>query len=128
MDAIEVEVIADQLFASFEEHDYDRSRSMFAPDARAWSNLRNVESDVDGLLANLPVMLQSIGPHRYTEVRRVIGVDGFVEQHRVVATRPDGTELELGDVCVVVRLDRSGLVTRLDEYLDTHGLRRALKG
>ena len=128
MDPIEVEAIADELFASFEEHDYERSRAMFAPDARSWSNLRSIESDVDGLLGNLPVMLESIGRHRYTDVRRIVGVDGFVEQHRVVFARPDGTELDLGDVCVVVRLDADGLVTRLDEYLDTHGLRRALKG
>jgi hypothetical protein len=40
-------------------------------------------------------------------------------------TTPPST-LDLGDVCCVVRLDADGKITRFDEYVDTHGLRKNL--
>ena len=53
-----------------------------------------------------------------SEVRRSVG-DGFVvEQHVVALTRPDGKSATT-DVCVVLRFDDDGLITRLDEYADS---------
>ena len=54
----------------------------------------------------------------YSDVRRSVD-DGFVvEQHVVTLTRPDGRSAST-DVCVVLRFDGDGLITRLDEYADS---------
>jgi hypothetical protein len=46
------------------------------------------------------------------------GDDAVVEQHLVRLTRAsDGLEL-VSDVCVVIRFDDAGLITRVDEYAD----------
>ncbi|MEN3272103.1 MAG: hypothetical protein V7636_864, partial [Actinomycetota bacterium] len=49
-------------------------------------------------------------------VRRLIAPDGFVEQHRVRSTMPNGDSLDL-QACVVVRVDEDDRVVRLDEYV-----------
>jgi ketosteroid isomerase-like protein len=55
---------------------------------------------------------------KYSDVRRSVG-DGFVvEQHVVTLTRPDGKSAST-DVCVVLRFDDDGMITRLDEYVDS---------
>ena len=41
-----------------------------------------------------------------------------VEQHVVTLTRSDGVAVS-ADVCVVARFDDNGLVTSIDEYLDS---------
>ena len=41
-----------------------------------------------------------------------------VDQHVVTLTRPDGKSVST-DVCVVLRFDGDGRITRLDEYVDS---------
>ncbi len=43
--------------------------------------------------------------------------DGFLQQHVLEATLPDGTAWKIS-ACVVVKME-NGLITRLDEYLDS---------
>ena len=123
----EVDRIADQLFGAFVEHDYERARALLAPGFRGWGNLHGQEMDADAFLGILPVMLQQVGRHRYDDVRRMVTGDGFVEQHRVWVTPPDGRDLDFGDACVVARLDDEGRVVRLDEYIDTAHARTVLR-
>jgi ketosteroid isomerase-like protein len=126
MDADQVDKVADELFGAFMAHDYDAIRALCAPEARAWSNVNGTEQDIEGLIAFMPLMKGAIGAHSYGNVRRLVVDGGFVEQHGVTTVQPDGTELDLGDVCVVVRLDADGKVTRVDEYLDTLHVHRTL--
>jgi hypothetical protein len=53
----------------------------------------------------------------YRVLRREPLPDGFLQQHILEATLPDGTRWAM-DACVVVRVE-GGLITRLDEYLDS---------
>jgi ketosteroid isomerase-like protein len=112
----ELSNIADRLFRAFEAHDADTIRELCAPGARFWSSATKHESDVEDLLKALPSMRAAIGDHRYEEVRRLIAPDGFVEQHAVRSTRPDGKPLDI-EVCVVVRVDEESRIVRLDEYV-----------
>lgn len=76
------------------------------------------ESDVETLLAGLNEMLWARGVATvYSDVRRVGADSAVTEQHVVTLTRPDGVAAS-SDVCVVLRFDDDGLITRLDEYLD----------
>ncbi|HVM53669.1 MAG TPA: nuclear transport factor 2 family protein [Acidimicrobiales bacterium] len=108
--------IADRLFRAFEKHDAKTLRELCAPHARFWSSATKRESDIEELIEALPGMKAAIGKHRYEEVRRMVAPDGFVEQHRVRATRPDGKDVDI-EACVVVRVDEDDRIVRLDEYL-----------
>ena len=116
MNDSELSNTADRLFKAFEEHDFDTVRELCDPEARFWSSIAGRESSVEELLAYLPSVRERIGAHRYTDVRRLVAPDGFVEQHLVRSTKPDGEALEM-EVCVVVRTDEEGKIVRLDEYV-----------
>jgi len=112
----ELSNIADRLFRAFEQQDTDTVRELCAPEARFWSSATKRESTLDELVASLPHVRKAIGDYRYEEVRRLIAPDGFVEQHAVRSTRPDGRPLDI-EVCVVVRVDEDRRIDRLDEYI-----------
>lgn len=106
-----------QLFDIFESQEFDGLRAMLAPDAKMKQN-GNPEHDVDGLMAFVQGLKNDGVAVQYSDVRRSVG-DGFVvEQHVVTLTRPDGKSAST-DVCVVLRFDDDGLITRLDEYADS---------
>lgn len=115
----EMDEIADGLFRALTEDDFESLRALLSDDFRFWSNGAGDEGDRDAFLAGLAAMRNVLADHRYDDVRRTIGTDGFAEQHRVRGHRADGGTVDLGDVCVVVRVDEAGRVRRLDEYLDT---------
>jgi hypothetical protein len=107
----------EQLFALFESQEFDGLEELLAPDARMKQN-GNPEHDIEGLLAFVQGFKNDGVSVKYSDVRRSVG-DGFVvEQHVVTLTRPDGHSAST-DVCVVLRFDDDGLITRLDEYADS---------
>ena len=106
-----------QLFAIFESQEFDGLEALLAPDAKMKQN-GNPEHDVEGLMAFVQGLKNDGVAVKYSDVRRSVG-DGFVvEQHVVTLTRTDGTSAST-DVCVVLRFDDDGLITRLDEYVDS---------
>ncbi len=106
-----------QLFAIFESQEFDGLESLLAADVRMKQN-GNPEHDIVGLRAFVQGLKNEGVSVQYSDVRRSVG-DGFVvEQHVVTLTRPDG-ESASTDVCVVVRFDDDGLITRIDEYADS---------
>ena len=117
----DLDALADALFAAFEANDPAAIEGCCAPGAQFSQNgSRPVE--VAALLPTFATMRDRIGQHRYTEVRRGLFDDGFVEEHTVETVLPDGTPAKLR-ACVVVRVDGSGRVTELAEYLDPARLR-----
>lgn len=115
MNDSELSNTADRLFQAFVDHDADTLRELCVEDARFWSSSRGAESSLEEVIASLPAMRDRIGKHRYEDVRRLVAPDGFVEQHAVRSTLPNGKPLDL-EVCVVVRTDEEGRIVRLDEY------------
>lgn len=106
-----------QLFTIFESQEFEGLGSLLAPDAKMKQN-GNPEHGVDGLTAFVHGLKNEGVSVKYSDVRRSVG-DGFVvEQHVVTLTRPDGKSAST-DVCVVLRFDADGLITRLDEYTDS---------
>ena len=106
-----------QLFAIFESQEFDGLEALVAPGVITKQN-SNPELDLDGLKAFVQGFKNDGVAVKYSDVRRSVG-DGFVvEQHVVTLTRPDGKSAST-DVCVVLRSDDDGLITRLDEYVDS---------
>ena len=78
-------------------------------DNRAQSREENIE-----LLSHLPEMFHEF---KYTNIRRHIIDDGFVQQHDLSLVKKDGTRNTV-HVCMVVKL-RHNHIVRIDEYFDT---------
>jgi ketosteroid isomerase-like protein len=97
--------------------DLDLLRSCYHPDAKLWHNTDNIEQTVDQNMKVLDWFIRTLPDRYYRVQRREALPDGFLQQHILEATLPDGTRWAM-DACVVVRVE-NGLITRLDEYLDS---------
>ena len=108
--------LADRLFRAFEDNDADTIAQCCAEDA-SFSQNGGPATSIGTLLPSFASLKERIGQHRYTEVRRGLFDDGFVEEHTVETTLPDGTDVRLR-ACVVARVDGEGKLIELNEYLD----------
>lgn len=116
MDAADLNDLADRLFDTFVAHDLDTFVDMMTPDGLVVQNgtpmgVTEARTMIEGLASVL-------GDHRYEEVRRVVGEQAIVEEHRVRSTTPSGHDVDL-TACVVIRVNDDGKITSLDEYVDT---------
>lgn len=110
------EKLAEALFDAFANADAEAVRQICSPELEARQN--------DGELIMLePLIAFSLAVHgvvknfRYEEAVRSATGGGFVEEHLVRGTLPDGSELRL-PVCVVANV-RDGEVTHIREYFDS---------
>ncbi len=118
--------LAKQLFHAFENNDLERARECCAENFRGSQN-GGPEMDRDRLLQFTGVVNAVVPDFRYEEAIRSATETGFVEEHRVRGTLPDGGQIDLM-VCVVGEVS-DGKITVLREYVDTAaaaGLMKAL--
>jgi ketosteroid isomerase-like protein len=108
---------AARFFAAVERGELEAVRASYAPGAVIWHNHDGATQTVDENLGVLAWVAKSIAGFRYEDVRRVATTDGFVEQHVIRGRAPNGDELHV-PACIVCTVEQ-GLITRLDEYLDS---------
>jgi len=109
--------LAKRFVGAIERGDTDAVKACYHPDARIWHNNDSIEQTVDENMRVLGWMARTL-PTRQYDVRHLDALpDGFVQQHVLRATLPNGGTWEL-PACVIVRV-RDGLIVRLDEYLDS---------
>lgn len=109
--------LARRFVGAIERGDVDEVRACYHPDAQVWHNNDGIEQTVDENMKVLTWMARTLATRRYRVIRLEALPDGFLQQHVLEATLPDGTKWAM-DACVVVRIE-NGLITRLDEYLDS---------
>ena len=109
--------LADRFFAAIPKGDLESVRAIYAPDARIWHNNDQKTQNVDENLAVLGWVTKNISGLRYEEVRRQVTPSGFVQQHVLRGTAPNGTPIEI-PACILCTV-ANGRITRLDEYLDS---------
>ena len=120
--------VAEQFFAAAAQGDAGRLRALCAPGFQARQN-GGPPADVEALIAVSAAIRAAVPDFRYENAVRSATASGFVEEHDVRGTLPDGTGFQLA-VCVVGEV-AEGKVTALREYLDTAaaaGLGKALRG
>ncbi len=117
MNETDTQTLADRFFAAIPKGDLETVRAIYAPDARIWHNNDQQTQDVEQNLAVLGWVTKNISGLRYEDVRRQVTPSGFVQQHVLRGSAPNGTPLEIPAciLCTVV----NGRITRLDEYLDS---------
>ena len=109
--------LAERFVSAIQRGDVDAVRACYAPDAKLWHNTDGIEQTVDQNMKVLDWFIRTLPDRYYRVQRREALPDGFLQQHILEATLPDGTRWAM-DACVVVRVE-NGLITRLDEYLDS---------
>jgi ketosteroid isomerase-like protein len=92
-------------------------RACYHPDAKLWHNNDGIEQTVDQNMKVLDWFIRALPDRNYRVTRLEALPDGFMQQHVLEATLPDGTKWAM-DACVVVRIE-GGVITRLDEYIDS---------
>ena len=117
MKADEILAFAEHFVTSIERGDVAAVRACYHPDAKLWHNTDNIEQTVDQNMKLLDWYVKNMTNRHYRILRRTALDDGFLQLHVLEATRPDGQPFKL-DACVVVKIE-NGLITRLDEYLDS---------
>jgi ketosteroid isomerase-like protein len=111
---------ADRFVGAIQAGDVAGMRACYAPDARIWHNNDGLEQTLDENVKVLKWFIRVLPDRRYRVVRREALKDGFLQQHVLEATLPDGQPWAMA-ACVVVKME-NGLITRLEEYIDSAAL------
>src|SRR5277367_6296024 len=94
--------LADKLFAAINANDQDALRNdVYAADVVVWHNNDNHEQHIEENLKVLRWLHRNVAAKRYEQVRRQPTPTGFVEQHVLRGTAPNGAELNVL-ACLVV--------------------------
>lgn len=110
--------LADALFDAIAANDLDRLRTeVYAPEIVVWHNNDQHEQHIDENLSVLNWLHRNVRDKRYENVIRQVTPRGFVEQHVLRGTAPDGTSLDI-HACLVVTVT-DGRISRIDEYIDS---------
>ena len=108
--------IAKALFDALSSDDDQAVRALCAPDMSVRQN-NNPPMGLDALLRFNGAVHRVVKDFRYEGAVRSATTTGFVEEHAVRGTLPDGKALDL-QACVVADV-RGGKVTGVREYVDT---------
>ena len=108
--------LAAALFWAFVEGDDETVQHLCAPDLQAIQN-GGAPMNLATLLMFSAAVRSVVKDFRYENPIRSETADGFVEEHDVCGTLPDGTELRFS-ACVVATVSESK-ITQLREYFDS---------
>ena len=108
---------AERFVSAIQTGDTATVRACYHPDAKLWHNTDGIEQTVDQNMKVLDWFIRTLPDRNYRVVRRESLPDGFLQQHVLEATLPDGTKWAM-DACVVIKIE-DGRITRLDEYMDS---------
>jgi ketosteroid isomerase-like protein len=117
LDEAQILDFAERFVSAIQTGDVEAVRACYAPDAKLWHNTDDIEQTVDQNMAVLNWFIKTLPDRYYRVLYRAALKDGFVQQHILEATLPDGTKWKMY-ACVVVRIE-NGVIVRLDEYLDS---------
>ena len=120
---MDLDQLTTDLFRHTAAADIDAVAAMCAPDCRVKQNIGD-EGGAEMLLGIVQATIDLGLTVTYSDIRRIVAEGAVTEQHLVTITKADGTRVS-SDVCVVLRFDDHGLVTRIDEYVDPTSLMAA---
>jgi ketosteroid isomerase-like protein len=109
--------LSDRFFDAIEKGDYDTLEGCYAPEAVVW---HSHDCLYQPRAENLAMLKSGMGriKMQFTDRRIHVFEGGFVQQHRLYATRENGFVGQM-DVCFVAYV-RDGKISRIYEYFD-HG-------
>lgn len=113
--------VADRLFSAIEKGDRETVASMWGDDIAVWrTDGRRDPTTCDDKPRALRVIdwfLSTTATRGYEILDRQVFENGFVQQHVLHATGHGGQSIAMR-VCIVIKVDKEGLINRIDEYFD----------
>ena len=112
----EMNALADRLLVAIGNADEAAMREIYSPDAAIWHNFDEKDQTVDENLLTLHDLHRRVANLAYTEIRRFLSPDGFVQQHVLTGQAKAGA-VRIPAMISFTVVD--GRIARLEEYLDT---------
>ena len=123
-DAVKLDV-ARRLMGAIEAGDVATVAALYADDMVGWRNFDRRELGKVAMIRIIEFLAKQLRDLRYDAIRIALTPTGYVQQHVLHATAPDGTRIE-SPACLVVEV-QGGQIRRLDEYLDSAAIAVLLK-
>ena len=117
--------VADRLFDAIERGDYATVDGMWADDVLVWHSGDPKDNQRGRALKVIRWFMDVTSTRSYEILDRQFFDGGFVQQHLLRARRSDDVSIELR-VCIVIKVDAKGLITRIDEYFDPSDMKPLL--
>ncbi len=111
--------VAERMFRAIEQADLVALRACYAPGVRVWTNFDDRTIGVDDALRTVDWLTERLVDRRYEVKRREPIEGGFLQEHVLRGTAPDGTEIAL-PACIVATVEGDH-ITVIHEYLDPSG-------
>ncbi|MGZ4682267.1 MAG: nuclear transport factor 2 family protein [Acidimicrobiales bacterium] len=112
--------LADRMFRDIETGDLDDLRGCYHPDIVVWANYDGREHDLEGSMRLLGWLCAKLQDRCYDVTRRDVIPGGFLQEHVLRGTAPDGSAVAM-PACIVATV-ADGRITRMNEYLDPVGV------
>ncbi len=112
--------LAERLFSAIAAGDVVTVRECYSADTQLVNATTGSAMGIDAIGGLVEVLAREIPDFRYEQVRCEPTPTGFVQQHVIRGTSPQGKAFSIPACCVA--LVRDGQVTRLDEYADAAAL------
>ena len=125
LDGADVLAVADRMFRAIETGDLDALRAVYADDVVVWTNFDDTEQPIDRAMSIVGWLCSKLADRRYDVKRRELIEGGFLQQHVLRGTAPNGTAVAM-PACIVGTVT-DGRITRVEEYLDPAGVAALLK-
>jgi ketosteroid isomerase-like protein len=109
--------VANRLFDAIERGDYATVEDLWADDVTVWHTGDAQDNDRVRALKAIRWFIRNTTERSYEILDRQLFDGGFVQQHVLRARRSDDVSIEMR-VCIVIKVDGAGLITRIDEYFD----------
>lgn len=118
MDRAAIEAVANRFFAAVEAGDLEAVTATYHPDIRIWHSRDQADTDIEQSKELLSAFFSRIPDRRYEVLTRQFFDGGFVQEHVVHGTMPDGSRLQL-PVGFLCHVDEEGRILRIAEYCDS---------
>lgn len=125
MSEAETRDLARRLMEGIAAGDVEAVGALYADDLVGWRNVDGRALDRRQMLKIVGFLGTRVKDLRYEEIRVQPTARGYVQQHVLRATAPDGTPVEM-PACLVVEI-ADGRIRRLDEYMDSAALAPLLR-
>ena len=117
--------IAKQLIDAITAGDREAIERLYHAEMVGWQNFSGRELNRRQMVKIIGLVMSSVKDLRYDEIRVDVTPRGYVQQHVLCATAPDGSAIRC-PACLVVGLSGDQIV-RIDEYMDAAAIAPLLR-
>lgn len=123
-DAVKL-AVARRLMQAIQTGDVATVEALYADDMVGWRNFDRRELGKPAMIRIIAFLAKQVRDLRYEAIRVEPTPSGYVQQHVLHATAPDGSKVE-SPACLVVAVE-GGQIRRLEEYLDSAAIAPLLR-